>query len=62
MVNATYILQDIIELYMSHRLRAKIQFKAIDYMRNWILDDPESRLMIVIDHKNKILMQRYREG
>jgi len=47
---------------MAHRLHAKVQFAAIDGIKNWVNEDPKTRVMIVLDHKQKILNMRYREG
>jgi hypothetical protein len=48
--------------YCSHQLRAKVQFWAIKEVKeNWLIDDP-TRMLIVIDHKQKVLPMRYREG
>ena len=46
---------------MAHRLRAKVQFSAIDKIKTNLKSNINS-VLIVIDHKQKVLQQRYREG
>lgn len=49
--------------YASHRLRAKVQFRAISQIQNeWLKEAPESRRLLVLDHKQKVLPTKYREG
>ena len=62
MKNATRTLTDNLKHYMAHRVRAKIQFVAIEKLKQWILDDIDKRIIIVLDHKQKILPMKYREG
>ena len=62
MTNATLKLTDNLKHYMSHRVRSKIQFIAIEELKQWILDDIDKRIMIVLYHKQKILPMEYREG
>lgn len=50
-----------IKHYMAHRLRAKVQFNAIEKIKKSLYYDP-TRLYIGIDHKQKILQMRFREG
>ena len=47
--------------YMAHRVRAKVQFSAIDKIKT-NLESNMNSVLIVIDHKQKVLQQRYREG
>jgi hypothetical protein len=47
--------------YMSHRLRAKVQFEAIRTIKNNMRVSP-SKGLLVIDHKQKVLQMKYREG
>ena len=62
MMKASKKMDEKLKIYMAHRLRAKVQFAAIDGMKNWVYEHPECRVMIVLDHKQKILNMRYREG
>lgn len=47
---------------MSHQLHTKVQLSAIDDMKNWFYQDPDTRVMIVLDHKKNILNMKYHEG
>ena len=47
--------------YMAHRLRARVQFHAIRNIKQKLRNDP-SKVLIVMDHKQKILQMKYREG
>ena len=47
--------------YMAHRLRAKIQFIAINDLKEKLKSD-QGLALLVIDHKQKILQKQYREG
>eukprot|EP00559_Dactyliosolen_fragilissimus_P007958 CAMPEP_0184871406 /NCGR_PEP_ID=MMETSP0580-20130426/40701_1 /TAXON_ID=1118495 /ORGANISM="Dactyliosolen fragilissimus" /LENGTH=1005 /DNA_ID=CAMNT_0027374063 /DNA_START=1121 /DNA_END=4139 /DNA_ORIENTATION=- len=47
--------------YMAHRLRAKVQFEEINQVKSSLKEDPSTAL-IVMDHKQKILQMKYREG
>ena len=47
--------------YMAHRLRARVQFHAIQNIKQKLRNDP-SKVLIVMDHKQKILQMKYREG
>ena len=55
-------LSDMLRHYMSHRLRAKVQFSAINKVKQWIKEDNKSRILVVMDHKQKVLSMKYREG
>lgn len=61
MYRAIPILTYAIKHYMAHRLRAKVQFVAIDNEKESLKNDP-TILYICIDHKQKILQIRFREG
>ena len=61
MVRAIPKLTRAIAHYMSHRLRAKVQFEEIDQVKSALKKDPSTAL-IVMDHKQKILQMKYREG
>lgn len=47
--------------YMAHGVRAKVQFAAIKETKEKMKVDPNT-ILIVIDHKQKILPLKYREG
>lgn len=47
--------------YASHRLRAEVQFRAIEEVQLEMKGDP-SILYIVIDHRQKVEQMRFREG
>lgn len=47
--------------YMAHRIRAMVQFSCIKEIKKRLKHDP-SAILIVIDHKQKVLPQKYREG
>ena len=51
----------VITHYMAHQLRAKVQFAAIDKIKNHLKINP-SKVLMVIDHKQKVLQMKYREG
>jgi len=52
----------IVQSYCSHRLRAKVQFNAIQAIKNKWLTADTSRMLIVMDHKQKVLPMKYRKG
>ena len=62
MHGASVKLSDMLRHYMSHRLRAKVQFSAINKLKQWMKDDKTTRILVVMDHKQKILSMKYREG
>lgn len=45
--------------YMSHRVRAKVQFSAINTIYKKLTDD---NALVVFDHKQKVLPRQFREG
>lgn len=47
--------------YMEHRLRAKVQFSEIRKVTD-DLKGQDMRVLVVIDHKQKILLMKYRDG
>lgn len=47
--------------YMAHSMRARVQFHAIQKVKEKLKEDQTS-ILIVIDHKQKILQQKYREA
>ena len=47
--------------YMAHRLRAHVQFHAIRNIKQNLRNNP-SKVLIVMDHKQKILQIKFREG
>ncbi len=61
MFNATPKLVYALSHYMAHRLRARVQFHAIDKLKDELKSDP-SKMLIVMDHKQKNLQMKYREG
>ena len=61
MIRAIPKLHFTITSYMSHRLRAHVQFNAIHKLKMELKTD-ETKALIVIDHKQKILQMKYREG
>lgn len=69
MINTLPTLTHSITCYMSHRLRAKVQFHAISKIKislkdnnsNFIIKTP-TKVLVVIDHKQKVLQMKYREG
>ena len=57
-------LEDLTEVtlyYMAHRVRAKVQQAAIDAIKQQLLTSTEY-VLIVMDHKQKVLSMSYREG
>lgn len=46
---------------MGHRLRAKIQFQKIGKIKEWLKDDPDTRMLLMIDRKQKVLPMKHRE-
>jgi hypothetical protein len=48
--------------YSAHRLRAKVQFYEIHKLKEEWLKADSSRFLIVMDHKQKVLGMKYREG
>ena len=50
-----------VRLYTAHRLRAYVQFQAIIDVKEKLLLD-ETLVLLVVDHKQKILDKEYREG
>lgn len=61
MYRALPLLKYAVKHYMAHRLRAKVQFVAIEKAKKALQRNP-SILYITIDHKQKILQIRFREG
>lgn len=61
MLSAFHFIQKTVIWYMSHKLRAKVQFLAIAKIKGVVKTD-RSCVLIVMDHKQKILPQKYREG
>jgi hypothetical protein len=59
MRKTTPVLQEIVLQYMAHRLRAKVQFAAIKKIRSEL---STHNALLVMDHKQKVLPQAYREG
>jgi hypothetical protein len=53
------VLEKDFTFYMAHRLRAKVQFAAIDKIKCTLAP---GTVLLVIDHKQKVLPMRYREG
>ena len=51
----------VITHYMAHQLQAKVQFAAIDKIKNDLKINP-SKVWMVINHKQKVLQMKYREG
>ena len=47
--------------YASHRVRANVQFDAIAKVKEKMRFN-DTMILIVLDHKQKILPQKYREG
>ena len=39
MLHTSVKLSDMLRYYMSHRLRAKVQFSAINKMKKWVIED-----------------------
>jgi len=62
MLNGLKIMSRVLKNYMAHRLRAKVQYTAIDEIKRLVCDGQGTRIMIVLDHKQKILGMKYREG
>ena len=48
--------------YIAHRLRAKVQFHAIDIVKESMKNSNGSQILIVMDHKQKVQSMKYREG
>ena len=61
MQKAVVKLQKCLLQYMGHRLRAKVQFSAIKELKNSLKTNMDT-IMVVMDHKQKILQMKYREG
>lgn len=61
-LDATSKLSSMLRQYMSHRLRAKVLFSAIDRQKEWLKSDSQSKMLIVLDHKQKVLPMKRCEG
>ena len=61
MVEALAIMQDVVIWYMAHQLRAKVQFNAIGKVKENLKID-QKQILVVMDHKQKILPMKYWEG
>lgn len=62
MIAATGRLSEMTKHYIAHRLRAEVQFAAIHEIKNWLKLDRNSKILLVVDHKQKVLPMKYREG
>ena len=60
MKKTTPIIQSQVKNYMSHRMRAKIQFSAINKIYKELTIDENA--LLVFDHKQKVLPRQFREG
>ena len=61
MIRCIQLLSNSVIRYAGHRVRAKVQFDAISQIKAGMKTD-ESLLLVVLDHKQKILPMKYREG
>ena len=59
MIKTPPIMKTQVKNYMSHRLRAKVQFAAIKTIYQ---DLTSNRCLLVFDHKQKVLPRQFREG
>lgn len=61
MIDSIPKLQYGLKHYLAHRMRARVQFDAINEIKNNMKNN-NSEMLLVIDHKQKILPIKYREG
>lgn len=61
MIRSIQILDEASQTYMSHRLRANVQFQEIDWMKE-LLKRTVGRVLVVNDQKQKILPIKCRDG
>lgn len=62
MVGASKTCSVLLRQYLAHRLRAKVQFYAIALQKMWLKTNPKTKLLIVLDHKQKVLPMKHRES
>ena len=61
MVSSLVYLQDVVKWYMGHRLRATVQFDGIAKIKA-SLKESNDRVLVVMDHKQKVLPMKFHEG
>ena len=61
MIQALPYIQEVLIWFMSHRLRAKVQFNAITKIKEELKTNPD-HVLVVLDHKQKFFPMKYYEG
>ena len=61
MISSLSFLQDVVKWYMGHRLRATVQISGISKIKTSLKVNP-NRVLVVMDHKQKVLPMKFREG
>lgn len=62
MIDAIPRLSSMVKHYTSHRMRAKVQFHEINKIKEQWLKGDSRRVLVVVDHKQKVLGMKYRES
>ena len=61
MIQLLPYIQEVVIWFMSHQLRVKVQFNAITKIKEELKTNP-NHVLVVLDHKQKVLLMKYREG